>query len=95
MVVAAHVNKRSPNFFNPNAGRVTEQTEENIKLVCDNNFVKLSFRWLDRRKRVALSDAKLKGTRTRPLTLVRQRYSLYDKEGNTEQPKETLRRTQS
>ena len=29
-MVAAHVNKRSPNFFNPNAGRVTEPTEENI-----------------------------------------------------------------
>ena len=78
-MVAAHVNKRSPNFFNPNAGRVTEPTEENIKLVCDNNF---------RRKQVALSEAKLKGTGIHPLTLA-QRYSLYDKfhEGNTKHPK--------
>ena len=51
-MVAAHVNKWSPNFFNPNACRVTEQTEENNRLVHVNNFGKLSFPWLDRRKQV-------------------------------------------
>ena len=88
-MVAAHVNKRSPNFFNPNGGRVTEPTEENIRLVHDNNFGKLSFPWLDRREQVTLCDVKLKGTKIHSLTLVHQRYSLYDKchQGNTKQPK--------
>ena len=75
-MVAAHVNKRSPNLFNPNGGRVTEPTEENIKLVHDNNFGKSSFPWFDRRKHVALCDVNLKETEIHLLTSVRQRYSL-------------------
>ena len=96
-MLAAHVNKRSPDFFYPHAGRVVEPTEHNIKRVEDNNFPQVSCFWLENRNMKA-PPADLLVTRlnnVHPVTLVHQRLSLYDNfhKHNTSQRKEFLRRT--
>ena len=94
-MLAGHLNKRSPNFFNPFSGQVVESTEENIKLVEDGNFQPISLPWLNRCSQKAAEDLVLDGTKIHPITMVQQKYSLYDRfhEKNTSQRKEFLRRT--
>ena len=86
-MLAGHLNKRCPNFFNPHSGRVVEPTEDNIKLVEDGNFTATSLPWLNRCSEKAAEDLVLVGTDIHPITLVQQRYSLYDRfhEKNTSQ----------
>ena len=45
-MVAAHANKRSPNFFNPHNGRVVSCTEENIDL-AKNKELEVQFPWVN------------------------------------------------
>ena len=46
-MLAAHINKRSANFFNPFAGRIFEPSDDNIKDAHEGVFVKQSFPWLN------------------------------------------------
>jgi len=94
-LLAAHMNKRKPNFFNPYAGRVVAPTDDNVQLAHDNKLEPQNIPWLDRRNQISVPDVKVEGTNIHPVTLVHQRLSMYDKfhERNTKQRKEILRRT--
>ena len=95
IVLAAHINKRSPNFFDPYTGRVADPSEENIKAVQERRFQQISMTWLNRIKLKSVPQINTRDTKIHPITLVQQRFSLFDKfhQYNTEQEKEMLRRT--
>ena len=78
-MLVGHLNKRSPNFFNPFSGQVVESTEENIKLVEDGNFLPISLPWLNRCSQKAAEDLVLDGTKIHLITMVQQKCSLYDR----------------
>ena len=69
-MLAAHINKRSPNFFAPYAGRVADPSEENIKAVHEGYFQQISMPWLNRMKRKSVPGVNIKDTPIHPITLV-------------------------
>ena len=94
-MLAAHVNKRCTDFFNPYAGRVATPSVENIKAVAEGYFQQVSIPWLHRIGGKSVDGVNVENTKIHPITLVQQRFSLFDKfhEKNSKQPKEKLRRT--
>ena len=67
-MVAAHVNKRSPNFFNPFSGRVVEPTDANVKLATEGKLPKVSLPWMSRVGLRCIGDLNLQGTDVHPVS---------------------------
>ena len=84
-MLAAHVNKRSTDFFSLHAGRVDEPSPENIQKVKSDTYGQKSFPWINRMNQKAVSGVNVERTGIHPITHVTQNLSLYDRfhEGNS------------
>ena len=78
-MVAAHTNKRLPDFFNPYGGRPIEPTLDNIQGASDGTLPQVSLAWLNRIEAVAAVLSTKGMGKVHPITLTQQRLSVYDR----------------
>ena len=100
--IANHAHKRTPNFFNPNMGRILPATQENIDKAQQKNLTNVEFTFIDESYFLSVSklspkqDDHIYSKTVHPLTKVPYHFSLYDKlhQFNTKKQEEILRRVE-